>query len=138
MNAASFLDTNIIVYAFDKKDDRRKSIAQRLIQEGPSGEMVTSAQVLAEFASVMLHKVTPAATLTYVLTAIDALSSMRVLQPDASLVRRAIEARRDYGVHFYDGMIIAAAERMGCARILSEDLNHGQVYFGVTVENPFK
>ena len=34
-------------------------------------------------------------------------------------------------------MILAAAERGACARILSEDLNPGQSYFGVTVENPF-
>jgi len=34
-------------------------------------------------------------------------------------------------------MIIAAAERAGCTQILSEDLNSGQTYFGVTVENPF-
>jgi predicted nucleic acid-binding protein len=40
-------------------------------------------------------------------------------------------------VQFYDGMIIAAAERAGCKRIWSEDLNAGQEYFGVKVENPF-
>jgi predicted nucleic acid-binding protein len=35
-------------------------------------------------------------------------------------------------------MIVAAAERAGCGRILSEDLNSGQTYFGVRVENPFR
>ena len=44
---------------------------------------------------------------------------------------------RAYGIHFYDGMIVAAAERAGCQRILSEDFNAGQEYFGVTVVNPF-
>ena len=39
--------------------------------------------------------------------------------------------------HFYDGMIVAAAERGGCRRILSEDLNAGQKYFQIPVENPF-
>lgn len=39
---------------------------------------------------------------------------------------------------FYDGMIVAAAERAGCKRILSEDFNTGQEYFGVTVANPFR
>ena len=42
-----------------------------------------------------------------------------------------------YGLHFYDGMIVAAAERGGCGRIWSEDLNPGHKYFGVAVENPF-
>jgi predicted nucleic acid-binding protein len=59
------------------------------------------------------------------------------VEPDKELVRRAVEANEQYGVHFYDGMILAAAERAGCARILSEDLNAGQEYFGVRVENPF-
>jgi predicted nucleic acid-binding protein len=53
------------------------------------------------------------------------------------MVRRAVEVRATYGLHFYDGMMVAAAERAGCARIWSEDLNSGQVYFGVRVENPF-
>jgi predicted nucleic acid-binding protein len=48
-----------------------------------------------------------------------------------------VEARQNYGVHFYDGMIIAAAERGGCIRIWSEDMSSGQKYFGIPVENPF-
>jgi predicted nucleic acid-binding protein len=69
--------------------------------------------------------------------ALDALSYLRLVTPDAELVRRAVEARAAYGIHFYDGMIIAAAERAGCARIWSEDFSEGQEYFGVTVANPF-
>ena len=56
---------------------------------------------------------------------------------DAGVVRRAVEARAAYSVHFYDGMIVATAEKAGCKRIWSEDLNSGQEYFGITVENPF-
>jgi predicted nucleic acid-binding protein len=51
---------------------------------------------------------------------------------------RAVEAHAAYGVRFYDGMIVAAAERGGCQKILSEDLNAGQKYFGIVVENPFR
>jgi predicted nucleic acid-binding protein len=61
-----------------------------------------------------------------------------LIVPDGDLVRRAVEAHAQYGVHFYDGLIAAAAERGGCGRILSEDLNPGRKYFGVAVENPFK
>jgi hypothetical protein len=43
------------------------------------------------------------------------------------------------GPDFLDtnGMILAAAERGACVRILSEDLNTGQSHFGIRVENPF-
>ncbi len=54
------------------------------------------------------------------------------------MVRRAVEVHDRYGVHFYDSLIIAAAERAGCECIWSEDLNAGQKYFGVTVQNPFE
>jgi predicted nucleic acid-binding protein len=53
------------------------------------------------------------------------------------MVSRAVEARAAYSIHFYDGMIVAAAERAGCEKILSEDLNSQQKYFGVVVANPF-
>ena len=66
------------------------------------------------------------------------LSPIRVVVPDADIVRRAVEARAEYGLHFYDGMIVAAAERGGCGRIWSEDLNAGQEYFGIAIANPFR
>ncbi len=132
-----FLDSNIPIYAYDPTDPRKQVIAQRIIGQGTAGELVVSAQVLTEFTTTLLHKLRPAALPADVLKALDALSFCRVVSPDARLVRRAVEAHAQYGVHFYDGMIIAAAERAGCSRIWSEDLNPGQTYFGVLVANPF-
>ena len=43
----------------------------------------------------------------------------------------------EYGIQFYDAQIIAAAERLGCASILTEDLNDGQMYCGIIAVNPF-
>lgn len=68
---------------------------------------------------------------------LTALSPIKLATIDSHTVRRAVEARATYAIHFYDGMIIASAERAGCDRIWSEDLNPGQEYFGVRVENPF-
>jgi predicted nucleic acid-binding protein len=102
------------------------------------GEFVVSSQVLAEFTSTLLHKMSPAARARDVIAALDALGPILVIAPDGDTVRRAVEARAEYGVHFYDGMIIAAAERGGCPRILSEDLIADQKYFGILAENPFR
>ena len=137
MSGADFLDTNVVVYAYDDRSPQKQEVARHLLKVGISGKTVISAQVLAEFAATMLHKVTPAATEAAVMTALDALSNLRLVAPDSELVRRAVEARAAYGIHFYDGLIVAAAERAGCQRILSEDFNAGQEYFGVTVMNPF-
>ena len=97
-----------------------------------------STQVLAEFAATLLHKLSPPVPPDDVLVILNALGPIRLVAPDGDIVRRAVEARASYGLHFYDGMIVAAAERAGCGRIWSEDLNAGQRYFGVTVTNPFQ
>jgi predicted nucleic acid-binding protein len=138
MNGADFLDTNVVVYAYDDKNPDKQRVARQLLQSGIAGKTVISNQVLAEFAATMLHKAAPPATAHAVMKAIDALCATRVILTDADMVRRAIEARLSYGLHFYDGLIVAAAERAGCLRIWSEDFNVGQKYFGVTVSNHFE
>ena len=138
MSGGDFLDTNVVAYAYDESKPQKQQLARQLLEGGVTGKVVISTQVLAEFAAVMLHKVSPPATANAVMEALDALATIRLIAPDAELVRRAVEARSSYGIHFYDGMIVAAAERAGCARIWSEDFNAGQKYFGVAVENPFK
>lgn len=137
MNGPDFLDTNLFVYAYAPAEARRQKIAQEIVEKAVGGEGIASSQVMAEFAAVLLHKVSPAMRPEEVLVALDALGPVRLIHPDQGMVRRAVEARAAYGIHFYDGMIIAAAERGGCKRILSEDLNPGQKYFQIPVENPF-
>jgi predicted nucleic acid-binding protein len=137
MSALDFLDTNILVYAYDPVDKRKQRIAQELLRAALTGGALISTQVLAEFAATLLHKASPPAPPEGVKVLLDILSPIPVIAPDADVVRRAVEARREYGIHFYDGMIVAAAERGGCSRVWSEDLNPGQKYFGVVVENPF-
>ncbi len=137
MSAPEFLDTNVLVYAYDSGSPTKQSVAQRLVRAALAGHSVISAQVLAEFAATLLHKISPALRPSDLIVLLDALGPIKVLAPDADVVRRAVEARATYGLHFYDGMIVAAAEKAGCKRIWSEDLNSDQEYFGVTVENPF-
>ena len=138
MSGPDFLDTNILVHAYTPADARKQKIAQGIVARVLSGEGTASSQALAEFAATLLHKATPPMRPEQVVIALDALGSMRLVFLDQGIVRRAIEARAAYGIHFYDGMIVAAAERGGCKRILSEDLNAGQKYFQIPVENPFE
>jgi len=138
MTGPDFLDTNVLVHAFDPKDQGKQRVAQDLVRQALAGEIVMSTQVLAEFAATPLHKMSPPASPKNVTEVLDVLSPIHLIVPDADVVRRAVQARAQYGVHFYDGMIVAAAERGGCTRIWSEDFNAGQRYFGVVVENPFR
>lgn len=137
MPGPDFLDTNVLVYAYDVTELAKQTVAQSLVRKAVAGSMVISTQVLAEFAATLLHKLRPTPSSADVLALLDTLAPIRLILPDHDIVRRAVEAKEAYDVHFYDGMIIAAAERAGCERIWSEDLNPGQKYFGVTVANPF-
>ncbi len=137
MSGPDFLDTNILVYAYAPGDVQKQKLAQGIVGRALGGEAIVSSQVLAEFAAILLHKVAPPMGVKEVLVALDALGPIKLVHPDRGIVRRAVEARAAYGIHFYDGMIVAAAERGGCGRILSEDLNAGQSYFQIPVENPF-
>ena len=42
-----------------------------------------------------------------------------------------------HSLSFYDALIVQAAVASGCQRVLSEDMQHGAVYGGVRIENPF-
>jgi predicted nucleic acid-binding protein len=138
MSGPDFLDSNVLVYAYDTNHPEKQRVARELLKSGIAGKAVISAQVLAEFAATLLHKISPPANAGAVKKGLDALAPIRMVAPDAELIRRAVEVRSSYGVHFYDGMIVAAAERAGCGRIWSEDLDTGQEYFGVIVANPFQ
>ncbi|MEI9811640.1 MAG: PIN domain-containing protein [Acidobacteriota bacterium] len=134
---SDFLDTNVLIYAYDTTDIKKHRQARDLI-EGNMARLTLSPQVLAEFSVFMLHKKTPRARPAQMERALQAFAPMHLVTPDPIMVARAAEAHAAYGVHFYDGMIIAAAERAGCTRIWTENLNPGQSYFGVRVENPFQ
>lgn len=138
MNDPDFVDSNILAYAHDDADARKKEVAQDIIRRAVLGEMVISTQTLAEFSATLLHKFSQQFSSDEIIAILDALAPIRLVIPDAGMVRRAVEAHKTYGIHFYDGMIVAAAERGPCKRIWSEDLNAGQKYFGIAVENPFK
>jgi predicted nucleic acid-binding protein len=136
MSAPEFLDTNVLIYAYDPANPRKQRVAQDLLRRALAGEIVMSTQVLSEFAAALSHKL--AARPADVADLLDVLGPIRLVVPDADLVRRAVEAYATYGLHFYDGMIVAAADRAGCSRIWSEDLNAGQRYFNIEAANPFR
>jgi predicted nucleic acid-binding protein len=138
MNGIDFLDTNVLVYAYQNTDPRKQRVARDFVRKAIAGKSVISAQVLSEFTATLLHKFSQRYEANQLLDILGGLSPMKVVAADADMVRRAVEAHEAYGIHFYDGLIVAAAERGGCTRIWSEDLNEGQEYFGITVTNPFR
>ncbi len=131
-----FIDTNVVVYANDARDAVKQQRALVLVADAiRCGSGVISTQVLQEYANVALAKLGQRQDV--VLRQLALLERLTVVPQTPALVRRAVELRGLYGIAFWDAAIVAAAEHADCARILSEDLNAGQFYGAVRVENPF-
>lgn len=136
MKAACFLDTNILLYRAStaKSELPKRRIAETLLRRADIG---LSAQVLAEFYHNAVSKpglrLSPAAARAIV----EALSALPVVPITAPLVLAAIGLRDRYQISYSDAAILAAARELSAPIVLSEDLNHGQTYDGVTVLNPF-
>lgn len=130
-----FIDTNILVYANDRRDRRKHTQCLKLIEKYlVSGQAVISTQVLYEYANTAISRLRQKESV--VRRQIELLSSLQVVPQSATLAIRAIEVKVLYGLSFGDAAIIAAAEAGRCKRILSEDLNAGQFYCGIQMVNP--
>ncbi len=133
-----FIDTNVLVYAYDRHDPAKHSQAQELLTRGIENETaVLSVQVLSEFFMVVTRRIPNPLSIEEVEEVMDLVRILPVVELDWAMVRRAIDTHRQYGITYWDSLIVAAAERVGCARILSEDLNPGQSYHGIVVVDPF-
>ena len=140
MSGADFLDSNILVYLFDPTDARRKGIAEQLVSRAHhEGTAIVSFQVVQETLDVLTRKLKPAMGREDARLALqNILAPLWRIQPSAALYSRALDLQERYKFSFYDSLIVAAALEGGCARLLSEDLQHGQRIEGLRISNPFR
>jgi predicted nucleic acid-binding protein len=132
-----FLDTNVIYYAYDSTAGVKYEQAQALVSElWFSRRGCISIQVLQEFytACTRNRSIKPPDDLR---TIVQDLSRWRIFSPSANDVLAAIDLHRRYQVSFWDAMIVHSASRLGCSIVWSEDLNAGQWFGRVHVQNPF-
>ena len=133
-----FFDTNILVYMYDRRDPAKQARAFKVTGEAiTNGSGVISVQVLGEFFNTVTGRIPNPMSIEAAEDAISIFATMPVVALDLVLVRRAVATCNRYQVSYWDALIIAAAERAGCARIISEDLNPGQLYHGIAVVSPF-
>jgi predicted nucleic acid-binding protein len=134
---AAFLDTNVLVYAFDQSEPDKRSIAIEIIA-GKMGPYTVSAQVLNEFYWTATRKLQPPLSNEAAKQVVEKLSLGYVVPIDALLVRQAIRLVEEARIPLWDAGIVVAARRAGANKLLTEDLNHGQVIAGVTILDPFR
>lgn len=135
--SAEFLDSNVFIYLFDETDDHKRGVAERLVQRALAGGTgVISFQVVQETLNVMTRRL-GASTQDARKFLDNVLLPLWRVAPSPALYASALDVRDRYGFGFYDALIVAAAIDHGCARLWSEDLQHGQRVVGVEVVNPF-
>lgn len=137
-DSRGFVDTNVVVYAHDITAGERRDRARALIAElWESGAGCLSVQVLQEFFVTVTTKVPKPLDAGSAASVIYDLSRWRVHTPAPEDVLAAIDIHAAEDLSFWDSMIIRSAVRLGCDMLYSEDLNPGQEYAGVRVQNPF-
>lgn len=133
--SSSFIDTNVLVYAFDGSDPVKQRTARRVLEESTS--IVLSTQVLLEFFVVVTRKLTPPVPEQLAADAVAELARLRVIPTDEHLVLRAVTTSITEQISVWDAMIIEAAAEAGCDRILTEDLHTGSTIRDVEIVDPF-
>ncbi len=136
-----FVDTNVLLYAVstNPREQAKARTAVSILNGGvDDGGLALSVQVLQEF-YVQSTRRTKDGALTHeqAVSLIEAFLRFKVQEGTLELVQAALVSSQRFGISYWDAAIVEAARLAGCRVLLSEDLNDGQDYGGVTVRNPF-
>jgi predicted nucleic acid-binding protein len=133
-----FVDTNVLLYAVSRdSDDQRKAARANEILDARN--VALSAQVLQEF-YVQATRASRAKPLTHeqAVQFAETLLGFPVAAITTEVVLAALVTCHRFRISYWDAAILEACRSLGCGLVLSEDLNDGQDYDGVRVENPFR
>ena len=136
MSGKTFVDTNVLVYAHDRQAGIRRDTARTCLKqlwESRSG--VVSTQVLQELYAVVTRKVPVPMSVSTARQVVKDYLAWECVVNEAVVSAFDYESR--YRISFWDALIVNAANVAGADVLLSEDLNPGQQYGAVVVENPF-
>ncbi len=130
------LDTNVLAYAEGINGAARKADALDLIQRLPPGAALLPVQTLGELFQLLVRKAsrTPAQARAAILGWTDAFS---LIATSETAILGAAELTASHRFSIWDGIVLSSAAEAGCRLLLSEDLQEGFTWNGVTVTNPF-
>ncbi|MEN6432280.1 MAG: PIN domain-containing protein [Smithella sp.] len=132
-----FVDTNILVYAHDLSAGDRHTRAFAVIEslwEEQTG--VISTQVLQEFYVTVTRKIKNPLKPAEAREIIRNYLAWPVQNNDPETTIRASEIEETNFISFWDALIVVAALKLQAKKIISEDLNNGQIIEGILIENP--
>jgi len=130
------LDTNVLAYAEGVNDAAKRDIALELMRGLPQEAVVIPVQVLGELFHVLTRKAGKSRG-----EAREALLAWRdtfpVIETAPEMMLAAADLATDHQFSIWDAVILSVASQSGCRLLLSEDLQDGFTWGGVTVANPF-
>ncbi len=118
-------------------DAKRRRTARKLVARLPGHLVVVPVQTLGELYRVLVGKAgnAPAAARAAILSWADAFD---VADSTFDALRAALDLAADQQTPIRDALILCVAADQKCRLLLSEDLQHGFTWRGVTVLNPFQ
>ena len=133
-----FLDTNIIIYAYDVTAKEKHEMAKKIVVDlWNSGLGTISTQVLQEFFVTATRRIPKPLDEKLAKEIISDLMKWDVVINDGKSILDTIDIHLRYHYSFWDSMIVDAAVKSGAVLLLSEDLSDGQKIDGVKIKNPF-
>ncbi|MBP7280424.1 MAG: PIN domain-containing protein [Leptospiraceae bacterium] len=135
MNERAFVDTNILIYAHDKREPEKRKIASTLIESlwNSKDAPVISVQVLQEFFVNISRSLKP----DEVDDLLDIYKNWKVIDNSLPVFEKAVLIFQKYKFSFWDSMILSSSISSESKLLYTEDLNHGQIIEGVKIINPF-
>ena len=133
-----FVDTNVLVYAYDRDAGATPAQAQRAIAGlSEEGNGVVSTQVLQEFYVNVRRKAQRPISISSARSLVADYMAWDPIVNDGTSILEAMEVERRHKISFWDALIVVAAEKGRADVILSEDFSHGQKFGAVRINNPF-
>jgi predicted nucleic acid-binding protein len=130
------LDTNVLAYSEGVNGTPGKKAAVEIIEKLPADTTFIPVQVLVELFHVLVRKAgrSPERARAAILSWQDAFP---LIETSPAVLLAATDLAAHHGFSIWDSVIFAAAAASGCRLLLSEDLQNGFTWSGVTVANPF-
>lgn len=130
------LDTNVLAYAEGVNGALLKKAALELLKDLPQALVVVPVQVLGELYRVLVGKAgwKPTAAQAALLSWSDA---FQTIETSTDIMLAAVDVAVHHKFGIWDAVILCSGEEAGCRLLLSEDMQHGFTYKGITVVNPF-
>jgi predicted nucleic acid-binding protein len=131
-----FVDTNVLLYSVDAASPEKQQVARSWVDalwENGSGAL--SWQVLHEFYVNTVRRVKIPKKVARQLA--EDFAQWRPPEVTIGLVRRAWYWMDQAQLTYWDSLILAAAERLECPWLLSEDFQAGRRFGQTTIVNPF-